>query len=66
MQALIPNAVGTGIKQRSAHPDANVRGAMHRLTIKSLYPAILRRYTAISPSAFIASCTLGRAATRST
>ena len=31
VQALIANAVGTGIKPRSAHPDPSVRDALHRL-----------------------------------
>jgi lambda family phage portal protein len=31
VQALIANAIGTGIKPRSAHPDSTVRGALHRL-----------------------------------
>src|SRR5581483_7818592 len=31
VQALIANAVGTGIKPRSAHPDSNVRSALHQL-----------------------------------
>src|SRR5579885_3390682 len=31
VQALIANAVGTGIKPRSAHPDSTVRDALHRL-----------------------------------
>jgi capsid protein len=31
VQALIANAVGTGIKPRSTHPDSNVRDALHRL-----------------------------------
>jgi hypothetical protein len=31
VQALIANAVGTGIKPRSAHPDSNVCDALHRL-----------------------------------
>ncbi|MFN3348894.1 phage portal protein [Pseudorhodoplanes sp.] len=34
VQALIANAVGTGIKPRSAHPDSNVRDALHRLWAK--------------------------------
>ena len=31
VQGLVSNAVGTGIKPRSAHRDANVRNALHQL-----------------------------------
>jgi capsid protein len=31
VQGLIANAVGTGVKTRSAHPDPNVRDALHLL-----------------------------------
>jgi lambda family phage portal protein len=31
VQALIANAIGTGIKPRSAHPDSTVRNALHQL-----------------------------------
>ena len=31
MQALIANAIGSGTKPRSAHPDSNVRDALHQL-----------------------------------
>jgi hypothetical protein len=42
----MPSAVGTGIMPRSANPDANVRDAMHRLTVKSVAPPPPNRFGA--------------------